>query len=306
MITLVIPCLNEEDVIPALFERVGKAADGWGDDYEVIVVDDGSTDRTWELLSEQHRKNARWKAIRLARNFGHQLAITAGMAQAHGDAVVVMDADLQDQPEEIQRFIEKWKEGYEVVYAVRKGRKEGLLKRLCYKLFYRILGRLSDENIPRDSGDFCLMDRKVLDQLNAMPECDRFVRGLRAWAGFRQVGVEYERAARAAGTVKYGFRKLARLAFSGLFSFSTVPLQIATWLGAVLTVSMVPCLLLGVVQRFGGTSLGISRGTLVVFVVLLVSGVQLLCIGIVGSYVGRIYAEVKRRPLWVEREKLGF
>ncbi len=198
MISVVVPCYNESRVLPLLYERLTAAASEWGEDFEVIVVDDGSDERTWSLVRELHEYDPRWKAVRFSRNFGHQPAVTAGLAHACGDAVIVIDADLQDPPEELWRFLALWREGYEVVYAVRRSRKENVFKRAGYHLFYRVLGRLATEPIPADSGDFCLMDRRVVQVLVAMPERNRFVRGLRAWAGFRQIGVEYDRPERAA------------------------------------------------------------------------------------------------------------
>jgi len=228
MISVVVPCYNEEAVLPELRERLTAAAEAWDDTYEIIAVDDGSRDRTFELLAEYHASDPRWKAIRFARNFGHQTAVSAGICHAAGDCVIVIDADLQDPPEQLHRFIAKWREGYEVVYGVRRKRKEGVLKRACYKMFYRLLGRCAQIEIPHDAGDFCAMDRAVVDLLNAMPERNRFVRGLRSWIGFRQVGLEYERDARAAGKTKYTPAKLVRLALDGLVSFSAAPLRLAT------------------------------------------------------------------------------
>jgi len=202
MISVVIPCYNEEEVLPQLFARLGAAAETWGEEYEVLLVDDGSRDATWRLIREQHARDERWRGISFARNFGHQTAISAGIHYARGEAVILMDADLQDPPEQLHRFINAWKEGNDVVYAIRATRKENLLKRAAYKLFYRILRSLANIEIPLDSGDFCLMDRKVVDVLKAMPERNRFVRGLRSWAGFRQAGLEYNRDARAAGEVR--------------------------------------------------------------------------------------------------------
>jgi dolichol-phosphate mannosyltransferase len=310
-ISIIVPCFNEEAVLPELFERLGKVAGGWGLDYEVICVDDGSRDRTWELLKQLHARDARWRGVAFARNFGHQTAVSAGLFYASGDAAVVIDADLEDPPEEISRLLEKWLEGYEVVYAIRQKRKEGLFKRLCYWAFYRLMARLVAFDIPLDSGDFCLISRRVVNTINSMPERHRFVRGLRAWSGFRQIGVPYERAARFAGAPKYTFNKLVKLATDGLFSFSTVPLRAATYLG--LSVSAVA--FLGVLftlaqkifaEQFKAIHLEPSPGfPTIVMSVLFLGGIQLICLGILGEYIGRIYEEVKGRPLWILRDSAG-
>jgi len=209
----------------------GEAAATWGMDYEIICVDDGSHDDTWKLLKQQHAADPRWRGLSFARNFGHQTAVSAGLHYATGDAVVVIDADLQDPPEELGRFFEKWRQGYDVVYAIRQNRKEGVFKKICYWSFYRLMAGIASFDVPLDSGDFCLMNRRVVDIIKQMPERNRFVRGLRAWAGFKQIGLAYERPARAAGETKYGFRKLLKLAWDGLFSFSTVPLILGSYLG---------------------------------------------------------------------------
>ncbi|MGB0175858.1 MAG: glycosyltransferase family 2 protein, partial [Owenweeksia sp.] len=207
MISIVIPIYNEEEVIPKLIARLKSASPLWKDSFEVVLVDDGSRDASLELLKAESEKDSRFRVVKLSRNFGHQAAISAGIWEAKGDAVIVMDGDLQDPPEELPRFLEKWREGYEVVYAVRTKRKEGPFKKMAYKIFYRILRVISDIEIPLDSGDFCVMDRKVVDTLKyKMPEKIRFVRGLRAYSGFKQIGVKYERSERAAGEVKYTFR----------------------------------------------------------------------------------------------------
>jgi len=311
MITIVVPCFNEEAVLSLLHDRLSASAEDWTESYEVILVDDGSSDSTWEILCQFHKRDPRWKALRLARNFGHQKAVSAGLACSRGDCVVIIDADLQDPPEEIHRFIDKWKEGYEVVYAVRKGRKEGIAKKICYKLFYRFLGCLSDVKIPYDSGDFCLMDSKVVNLINMMPERDRFVRGMRAWVGFRQTGIEYERDTRAAGKAKYSFRKLRELAFSGIYSFSVVPLQISTFLGVLFSgIGLVGFVAILVRSIFGEwfSSLGIEAfsGTQIVILTgLFLGGIQLICLGVIGEYIGRIYTEVKRRPLWTSSDSIG-
>jgi dolichol-phosphate mannosyltransferase len=310
-ISVIVPCYHEEAVLPQLFERLTEAAKSWGCDYEVICVDDGSTDRTWDLLRRQHEADGRWRCLCLARNFGHQAAISAGLSHAQGDAAVIVDADLQDPPEEIGRLLARWREGYEVVFAVRTKRKDPLAKRFVAWVFYRLLSRLGDLPLPTDSGDFCLLDRKVLEVINALPERNRYLRGLRRWCGFRQASIEFERGARAAGRPKYTLRKLVKLALDGLFSFSTAPLRLATYLG--LTVSSLA--FLGVVftfcqklfaRQFAQIGLEPVAGfPTTVISILFLGGVQLICLGIIGEYIGRIYDEVKGRPLWVVRERAG-
>ena len=310
-ISIIVPCFNEEAVLPELFSRVGLVAEAWGMECEFVCVDDGSKDRTWELLKAQNQKDPRWRCLAFARNFGHQTAVSAGLFYAGGDAVVVMDGDLEDPPEEIARLLEKWHEGYEVVYAVRQKRKAGWYKRLCYWAFYRIMARLVAFEIPLDTGDFCLLSRRVVETINAMPERNRFVRGLRAWSGFRQTGVTYERAARFAGDTKYSFSKLVKLATDGLFSFSIVPLRMATFFG--LSVSAVAFFgaVVTLIQKIFATQLarvGLAPTAgfpTIVISILFLGGVQLICLGILGEYIGRIYEEVKGRPLWILRDSAG-
>jgi len=310
-LTAVIPCYNEEDVLPLLFSRFSAAADSLGVDWDVICVDDGSRDSTWQLLRKQNTKDQRWRALGLARNFGHQVAVSAGIYHAEGDVVLIMDADLQDPPEMISVLLEKYNEGYDVVYAIRTKRKESILKRFCYSAFYRLLKRLVTIQIPLDSGDFCLMDRRVVDVLRRMPERNRFVRGLRAWSGFRQVGVAYERDARAAGNVKYTFRKLLALGLDGIFSFSVVPLKCATVLGVLTSAMALAGFIFTFFQRvFSGSFayLGLEPVpgyATSIMTTLFLGGVQLLCLGIIGEYLGRIFDEVKRRPQWVFAETIG-
>ena len=311
MISVVVPCYNEKEVLGRLYERLTAAAEAWQEPFEVILVDDGSDEATWDQICEIHRRDPRWKAVRFSRNFGHQTAVSAGIARTGGQAVIVMDADLQDPPEELHRFLAKWREGCEVVYGVRRKRKEGFVKRLCYRLFYRVLAGISDPPIPVDSGDFCLMDRKVVELLKSMPERNRFVRGLRAWVGFRQVGVEYQREARGAGKPQYTFRKLVKLAVDGIFSFSTWPLRLATRLGLLVsTIAFLGAMFTFVQKVFADWFAKIGLEPVpgfptTVIAILFLGGVQLICLGIIGEYIGRIYDEVKRRPSWIVRETLG-
>ena len=256
-------------------------------------------------------KDPRVRVIKLSRNFGHQPAISAGIQEAKGDAVVIMDGDLQDPPEELHRFLNKWREGYQVVYAIRTKRKENFLKKAAYSSFYRLLAAISDIDIPLDSGDFCVMDRKVVNAIvKEMPEQIRFVRGLRAYAGFKQIGVSYERAERAAGEVKYTFKKLMGLALDGLFGFSNVPLRLATYMGFFIAI---PSFIVGffyVLQRllgfkFMGHALNEIPGTATLAVgMFFTGGITLIILGILGEYIGRIYIEVKKRPFFVIDEIL--
>jgi dolichol-phosphate mannosyltransferase len=310
-VSIIIPCFNEEAVLPELFERLDKAAATWDLDHEILCVDDGSSDNTWKLLQAQNQKNPRWSCLSFARNFGHQTAVSAGLYYATGDVVAVIDADLQDPPEELPRFFAKWREGFQVVYAIRQKRKETILKKLCYWAFYRAMARMTPFRVPLDAGDFCVMDRRVVDVLNQMPERNRFVRGMRAWAGFKQIGVPYERHARAAGEPKYTFGSLLRLAWDGVSSFSSAPLRLATYLGFWVS----GFAFLGVVFTFiqkvfaeQFTKMGLAPNPgfpTIVISVLFLGGVQLICLGILGEYVGRIYDEVKRRPMWIVRETAG-
>jgi len=306
MISVVIPLHNESAVIPLLFERLTRAAATWNEEYEVVLVDDGSRDDSLAQSIAAAQRNPHFVVVKLSRNFGHQAAITAGLQQASGDAVILMDGDLQDPPEELVRFIEKWRAGNDVVFAIRKKRKESLPKRAAYAIFYRLLHAISDIDIPLDSGDFCLMDRKVVAALNhSVPENIRFVRGLRAFVGFRQVGLEYERQPRAIGEASYTWRDLMKLAIDGLLGFSMLPLRLASYLGFVIAI---PSFLVGIFfiihRAFGFKFLGHyasetpGLATLAVGLFFM-SGLILIILGIMGEYLGRIYLEVKRRPMFI-------
>lgn len=306
MISVVIPVHNEQEVLPLLLERIRAAAAGWGDEYELVFVDDGSTDRSLALVMAAARDDARIRVVKLSRNFGHQAAISAGLDQARGKVVAILDGDLQDPPEELTRFLAKWREGYEVVYGIRRGRKEGLLLRGAYAMFYRALHVVSDIDIPVDSGDFGVMDRKVVDALRfQFPEQIRFIRGLRAYAGFRQIGLEYERHGRAAGKPSYTMGRLLKLAVDGFLGFSMVPLRLASIFGFFIAI---PSFLLGaylLVNRATGLILfGYPKKTMPGVATLgvglfFLSGLILIILGIMGEYLGRIYLEVKRRPLFI-------
>ena len=310
-VSIVIPCYCESEVLPQLFQRVTDAANQWNCKVEVIAIDDGSKDNTWELLAQFHKKNGRWKPVRLSRNFGHQVAVWTGLKYSSGDIVAVLDADLQDDPEILPKFFAKWEEGFDVVYGVRRNRKEGLAKRTAYKLYYRIMSYMADIDVPLDSGDFCIMDRAVVDTMLQSREMEPYVRGIRAWAGFPQYGLEYDRSARAAGEVKYTLRKLFGLAFNGIFSFSTRPLRLATFLGFGVSAIAFLGVIFTLLQRlfakdFEAIGWGPAPGfaTIVISVVFL-GGVQLICLGILGEYIGRIFENVKGRPQSVVQEWLS-
>ena len=310
-ISVIVPCFNEEDVLPKLFDRLGAVVTSWNADYEIICVDDGSRDRTWELLKAQNQNDPRWRCLSFARNFGHQTAVSAGLYHSTGDAAVIIDADLQDPPEEIFRLLARWREGFEVVFATRKKRRDPLLKRILAWGFYRLLGKMTPLPMARDAGDFCLLDKKVVAVMNALPERSRYLRGLRTWCGFRQTSVEFDRAERAAGEPQYTFKKSLKLAMDGLFSFSAMPLRLATYLG--LWVSGFA--FLGAVFTFAQkvfsaqfAKIGLAPDPgfpTIVISILFLGGVQLICLGILGEYVGRIYEEVKGRPLWILRDSAG-
>ena len=298
-ISLVFPVYNEEQVLPALFERLRNLRQQLNQyELEIIFINDGSHDTSLTLMQEFQARTFHCKILDFSRNFGHQTAITAGIDFATGAAVILLDADLQDPPELLPQFLAQWEEGYQVVYAVRKNRQESVLKRLAYFSFYRILQKISDIPIPLDSGDFCLMDRAVVDVLTSMQERNRFIRGLRSWVGFRQIGLEYDREKRYSGDVKYTFPKLMKLALNGIFSFSYFPLQIASYTGFI--VSLVS--FLGIVVYLykklvvGGEPQGFPT---LVILVLFLGGIQLISLGVIGEYIGRIYDEVKRRPTYI-------
>jgi len=311
MISLVVPAFNEQDGIEELYRRVSTSALAWGDDWELIVVDDGSRDRTLEVLERLAQADPRLKIVSLTRNFGHQLAVTAGLHHATGSIVCVMDADLQDPPEELLPFIEKVREGMDVVYAIRTKRKEGPLKRVAYHLYYRILKRLATLDIPLDAGDFCVMRGEVVQAINQLPERNRFVRGLRTWVGYRQSGLAYERAARFAGTPKYTFGKLLKLASDGIINFSYRPLQASMFLGIFVGTIAVALGIVVLVQYLGDVTLAgynprQSRGwTSLILTLLFSSAVQLFCIGILGEYIGRLFEETKRRPMYLVKKRVG-
>lgn len=307
LISIVVPCFNEEEVLCSTNRRLCAIIENLPYEFEIIYVDDGSQDSTWKVLCRLQAHDKRIHTLRFSRNFGHQLAITAGLQHASGNAVVIIDADLQDPPEIIRDFLDVWQRGFEVVYGVRTEREgETAFKLWSAKAFYRAIVRLSETAIPVDAGDFRLLDRRVVDALLAMPERDRFVRGMVSWLGFSQAAVPYRRAARSAGVTKFSFFRMARFAADGIFSFSVVPLRVATLVGFAASGIAVLGILVTVIERLAGMD-GLVKGWASILVAtLFVGGVQLICLGIMGEYVGRIYGESKRRPLFVLRESRGF
>jgi len=294
-----VPLFNEEANLPELLRRVGAVLDALpGGPHEMVLVDDGSSDGTRRLLEEAAQSDPRVVAVFLSRNFGHQAALSAALDHVGGDVVVLADGDLQDPPEEIPRFLEAWAQGYDVVYAKRERRKEALWLRFSYWAYYRLLARMAKPTLPLDAGDFSLLSRRVVDQIRSTPERHRYLRGLRAWAGFRQLGLPVERAGRHAGTSKYSFGRLVELGLDGIFSFSIVPIRAAAFLGAG---AMLLTVLFALYSVYAKLFLHRSpQGfTALIVVVTFVSGVLLFFLGIIGEYVGRIYEEVKARPVYI-------
>jgi glycosyltransferase involved in cell wall biosynthesis len=300
--SIIAPIFNELENIPELYRRVGAVMNGLGAPWELVLVDDGSSDGSTEAIRDLARKDKHVRPVIFARNFGHQIAVTAGWDYARGEAVVIMDADLQDPPEVIPDLVAKWWEGYEVVYAVRAEREgETWFKKLTAAAFYRLIYRITDVKIPLDTGDFRLLDRKVVETLKTMREHHRFPRGMAAWVGFRQIGVPYKRAARFSGTTKYPFRKMLKLALNAITGFSYFPLELATYFGfasAGLAIIAIPVV---AVMRVIGHGAFLGQATTLI-AVLFLGGVQLIFLGVLGEYLGRIYDEVKGRPLYIVRE----
>ncbi len=309
IISVVVPCYNEEEVVANTIERLGKMAAGLKKyQFELIFVDDGSSDKTREILRRISEDNRTVHVVALARNFGHQIAVTAGIDAARGDAVVLIDADLQDPPEVIPQMISRWEEGYDVVYGTRISRSgESAFKLATARCFYRLLNRLSEIPIPLDTGDFRLMDRGVVDVLKSMPERHRFIRGMVTWVGFRQIELPYERAERLAGISKYPLRKMIAFALDGILSFSSKPLRLAMMLGIIS--SFLACF--GIVYAFYMrifTAAWVEGWTALMIAVLFIGGIQLIALGVIGEYLARVYTETKSRPLYVvdERASYGF
>jgi glycosyltransferase involved in cell wall biosynthesis len=302
---LVIPCYNEAAVLPRLLAELEKLAETAGVAVKVLFIDDGSRDATFEIIAKAAEKNPNLACLRFSRNFGHQTAVYAGILNSRADVVGIMDADLQDPPQVLLQMVGQWRAGYDVVYGVRQKRKEGLVLRAAYAGFYRLFQRISQVEMPLDAGDFCVMDRRVVEVLQRMPEQSPFLRGLRSWVGFRQIGIPYDRPQRAAGRTKYNWSRLTNLAIQGLVSFSSVPLRLATWLGllasalgfALLIWATISALLLERIPP-GWASLAVM--------VLFFGGIQLIMLGVLGEYVGRIFEQVKNRPLYVVESQAGW
>ena len=303
-VSLAIPVYNEELVVPELIERTTRTLDAVpGGPHEIIFADDGSSDRTLNLLEEAAGADSRILVVALSRNFGHQTALAAALDQASGDVVMLMDGDLQDPPEALSVFLSWYHQGYDVVYAQRVSRKESWWLRACYYIFYRLLTALSSLPLPLDAGDFGLMSRRVLDQIRSMPEHHRYLRGMRTWVGFRQIGVPIERAARHAGRTKYSPLKLLKLASDGIFAFSIVPLRAAALLGALAIFASMLFSLYSLYVKFWLHS---PQGfTAIILAMTFLSGVNLFFLGIIGEYVGRVYEEAKGRPHYVVRGIIG-
>lgn len=304
-ISLVVPVYDESVGLRAFHERAVKALGALsGASFEIVYVDDGSRDDSFAQLARFAADDARVSVVKLSRNFGHQIAITAGLDRARGDCVVVIDADLQDPPELIARMVEKWRAGFDVVYGVRtKRRGEGVVKRFTASAFYRLLDRITGIDIPRNAGDFRLMSRRALDELNRLREKDRFVRGLVAWIGFPQTGVEYERDERYAGETKYPLRRMLMFALDGITSFSSAPLKLATWLGYATSLLAFLYLVSVFVQRLLGMT--VPGWATIMVALLFLGGVQLICLGIIGEYLGRVFNEIKPRPIYVVDRVIG-
>lgn len=302
LISIVVPMYYEELVAEECYRRLTKALENRDFDYELLFVNDGSKDKTEQILQRLSEKDERVKVINFARNFGHQAAVTAGIYSATGDGVVLIDADLQDPPELISEMVEKWKSGYQVVYAKRLKRKgESFFKKLTAKYFYKLLNFLSDTDIPKDTGDFRLMDRCVVEVFKLMPEKHKFIRGMVSWIGFNQTFIEYEREERFAGETKYPLKKMLKFAMDGILSFSTKPLKMVTSIGLLTVILSFIVLVFALYMKFSGRTQ--SGWTSLMVVMTFFSGAQLLSIGILGEYIGRIYDESKNRPSFIIKSK---
>ena len=303
-VSIVIPLYNESEVLPQLVERINKLINASPLKIEVVLVDDGSRDNTAEQIQQLSLSDDRYQSVMLARNYGHQLALSAGLAAATAtEAIMIIDGDLQDPPELLPVFYDLFKQGNDVVYAVRKKRKEGVLKRLGYHIFYRILKSISYIEIPLDSGDFSMVSRRIVDVLNKMPEESRYIRGMRTWVGFKQIGYEYDRDERQAGDSKYSLKQLFKLAYNGIFNFSEFPVKLISNLGFFsISVSLV-YLVYNIVKKY--VYHAVPEGfTALLFAIILFSGVQLLSLGIIGEYVLRIFFQVKGRPLYIVKKRI--
>jgi len=304
-LSIIVPCFNEQDVILETYNEINDVLNSNNFNIEIIFIDDGSVDDTFFILHEISEKDARVKILSFSRNFGHQAAVTAGLNHSTGDVVSIIDADLQDPPDVIISMIEEWEKGAKVVYGVRKNRKESIYKKVSYYVFYRLYSAFSDISVALDSGDFCLIDREVVDKINSLPEKNRFVRGLRSWVGYNQVPVYYNRQERQAGKPKYTFSKLLNLAMDGVFNFSSKPLVAVFYAGIITSLLSLFLAIFYLIYRifnleFMGSYSSESQGfTTLVILILLIGGLQILTVGIIGQYISRIYQEVKSRPSYV-------
>jgi dolichol-phosphate mannosyltransferase len=307
LLSVIIPCFNEEKVIETTHGRLLQVLEQIEDmAFEIIYVDDGSSDETHDILMRLHSLHESVRVVRFSRNFGKEMALTAGLAHAAGDAALLMDADLQDPPELIPKMITKWREGYHVVYGVRMERPgDTNVKRWTAKAFYRFINRLAELKMPLDAGDFRLMDRKAIDAFLTMPEQYRYLRGMTSWIGFRQVGVPCRRLPRAAGTTKYSFSKMVNLALDAIFSFSTFPLRLVTLMGLMVSLLALGGIVYAVIMRLF-TDIWVTGWTALFITVLFLGGVQLAALGIIGEYIGRTYGETKQRPCFIVQERTGF
>lgn len=304
--TVILPVFNEQENIDTLYKRVSAVLKKLGD-YEIIFVNDGSWDRTPQLLNKLNTKDKRAKVINFSRNFGHQMAVSAGLKYSTGDKIAILDGDLQDPPEILPKFFKKLDEGYDAVYAIRKKRKENIFKKAAYLTFYRLLKSIANIDIPLDSGDFSVLSRRIVNAMNSLPERNRFVRGLRSWVGFKQTGLEYEREARYAGESKYNLRKLFKLAFDGIFSFSYVPLQAMFYLGLLSLVLSIIGSILAVYFRYFTTAYNRVPGfATTIILIMFVGGLIMFAVGIMGEYIRRIYDEIKARPQFIVESTIGF
>ncbi len=300
--SIIVPVWNEAESLPELYRRISEVMNSMADSWELILVDDGSVDGSTDQIYTLAEGDERVRPLIFARNFGHQIAVTAGLDHSRGQAVIIIDADLQDPPEVIIELISKWREGYEVVYATREEREgESFFKKVTAKAFYRIINRITDIDIPLDTGDFRLMDRKVVAVVNSMRERHRFLRGMSAWVGFRQTGVPYARAARYAGETHYPLKKMITLALTAITGFSFLPLQVATYMGFISASISIVAIPVVITLRLTGSEAFFGQATTLI-AVLFLGGVQLISLGILGEYIGRLYDEARGRPLYILRE----
>jgi dolichol-phosphate mannosyltransferase len=303
-ISFVIPLYNEAESLPVLVDRLNRFISSSELSYEVVLVDDGSSDQTEEILLQLAFSDARYQCVFLSRNYGHQIALSAGIQAARGsEALMILDGDLQDPPESFPEFYAWYKQGYDVVYSVRKTREENAIKKATYFMFYRLLKSISDIHIPIDSGDFSLISRRVADVLNQMPEESRYIRGMRSWIGFKQKGIAHERGERAHGKSKYSFRMLMKLAYNGIFNFSEIPIKFITRLGLFSVCSSAVYFVITIIRKFFYHDVPVGF-TALLFAIILFGGVQLISLGVIGEYVIRIFFQVKNRPLFIVKQRI--